>query len=128
LSNKCEKGGVVIEKELPFSVSETYSQKMIPGVEGMKSYHNLNLLVKNAPEDISFDSVYFRNNKVAVSIFKRDKEMFITAKVENEEDVLLNALMEKLQANQAIIISTQAESKRYFFIDSIIEKETIYLP
>jgi hypothetical protein len=128
LSNKCEKGGVVVEKELPFTVSEAYSQKMIPGVEGMKPYSELHLSLKNTPDNISFDSIYFQKNKIPISVFKRDKEMFITAKVENEGEVLLTPLTEGLKSNQAVIIGVKSENKKYFFIDSIAEKETLYLP
>lgn len=139
------KSGYQLEKESSLEIGDAYYQYWVAGVEGGGSGINLFIPIKSVPENITLDSIYFRNkkstiemvnNNLAVGRFKSKtntkKELIMSnepfAEYANEVPKIPEKVPFDLKDDECVISYTENNRTKYFKISNIIKKEPKYFP
>lgn len=123
-----------LQENVSFKVEQPYFQKWVAGVKNGGSGINIFIPVTNLKTNITLDSLYFRGHKVLLETKPNNPNLFIgriLTEANQNEDFSPKAEAEipfDLKENEAVIIYTENDKKKYYKIENIKEKQAEYLP
>lgn len=123
-----------LQENVSFKVEQPYFQKWVAGVKNGGSGINIFIPVTNLKTNITLDSLYFRGHKVLLETKPNNPNLFIgriLTEANQNEDFSPKAEAEipfDLKENEAVIIYTENDKKKYYKIENIKEKQAEYFP
>ena len=121
LSNECEKGGAMIEKDPSFAIVNVYTQEHIPGQQNELVRTEIGLEISGLEENILLENVYF-NGHFSNQVIERNEIFKAFLRPEVEEGII------DIESNDAILFYLEENKKYYFVLKDVQTKEPIYLP
>lgn len=130
------------EQEPPFTITTSYFQKWVAGVQEGGSGVNVNLSIDNITEEVAFRHLYFRNKKETATFTPTSPDKIIGYfKTTAKRDVVMdsNPVKEanntpndvfpfKLKENEAVLSYYHKGEEKYLKITEIEEKPMIAYP
>ena len=123
-----------LQDSVSFKIEQPYYQNWVAGVKNGGSGINIFIPVTNLKTNIALDSLYFRGHKVLLETKPNNPNLFIgriLTEANQNEDFSPKTEAEipfDLKENEAVIIYTENDKKKYYKIDNIKEKQTEYFP
>lgn len=123
-----------LQENVSFKVEQPYFQKWVAGVKNGGSGINIFIPVTNLKTNITLDSLYFRGHKVLLETKPNNPNLFIgriLTEANQNEDFSPKTEAEipfDLKENEAVIIYTENDKKKYYKIENIKEKQAEYFP
>lgn len=117
-----------LQENVSFKVEQPYFQNWIAGVKHGGSGINIFIPVTNLKTNIALDSLYFRGHKVLLETKPNNPNLFIgriLTEANQNEDFSTKTEEEipfDLKENEAVIIYTENDKKKYYKIKNIKEK------
>ncbi|MFK5981695.1 MAG: hypothetical protein QM499_02185 [Flavobacteriaceae bacterium] len=127
-------------KTPPFSITKTYSQKWVAGVQGGESGTNLYVLVKNISEGVEIKEFYFGNKITEAKLLLKDnyvgyfkneinRDVIMDGNTTNEAAIIPPQKSPfQLAKNEAVISYSEKGEIYYYRISNIEEKEMLAYP
>lgn len=123
-----------LQKNVLFKVDQPYYQKWVAGVKNGGSGINVLLPITNLNTKTRVDSLYFRGHKILLATKPNNPNLYIgriLTKVNQNEDFSPSTEAKipfDLKENEAVIIYTENDKKKYYKIENIKEKQAEYFP
>ncbi|MDA0177870.1 MULTISPECIES: hypothetical protein [Mesoflavibacter] len=123
-----------LSKTASFEIQNPYYQHWIAGVKNGGSGINVFISLSKIENSTTIDSLYFRGQTVKLNTKPNNPNLFIgriLTKANQNEDFQLNIDANSLfdvKENEAVIIYTENDIKKYYKIEHIKEKQAEFFP
>lgn len=137
-----------LQKEAPIQVKQAYYQSWVAGIQGGGSGINLFIEFEAHPKTkIQFDSIYFKGRASKIEIKPDNVNLLIgrfSSSSNQKQDIVMsneaygeygnkppvkkNAIPFELMDGQCVISYKEKNKIKYFKVDGIKQKQTLYYP